>query len=50
MYKKIIQYSDLFTMRKRFESQNSLDGTAISDVKIDIKSRHQLSALLVGLQ
>ena len=37
-------------MRKRFEAQNPLDGIAISDVEIDIKSRHQLPALLGGLQ
>ena len=37
-------------MRKRFEAQNTLDGIAIPDVEIDTKSRHQLPALLAGLQ
>jgi hypothetical protein len=37
-------------MRKRFEQQNTLDATLIPDVKIDGKSRHQLSPLLAGLQ
>ena len=37
-------------MRIRFRAQNSLDATPIPEVKIDGKSRHQLPALLAGLQ
>jgi len=37
-------------MRKRFESQPALDSTAISNVVINLNSRHQLPQLLVGLQ
>jgi transposase, IS5 family len=37
-------------MRKRFEQQNTLDATAIPEVKIDSRSRHQLPKLLSGLQ
>jgi len=37
-------------MRKRFESQLALDSIAIQDVVINIKSRHELPQLLLGLQ
>lgn len=37
-------------MRKRFEQQNTLDATPIPEVKINSKSRHELPALLAGLQ
>jgi transposase, IS5 family len=37
-------------MRKRFEQQNTLDAKPIPEVKIDSRSRHELPALLAGLQ
>ena len=37
-------------MRKRFEQQHELDATLIPEVKIDVKSRHELPKLLAGLQ
>ncbi len=37
-------------MRKRFNQQNSLDATPISEVKIDGKTRHELAPLLAALQ
>jgi len=37
-------------MRKRFEQQNSLDATAIAEVKIDGKSRDALPKILAALQ
>jgi len=37
-------------MRIRFQAQNSLDAQPISEVQLDKKSRHQLPALLAGLQ
>ncbi len=37
-------------MRSRFNQQNSLDATPISEVKIDGKSRHELAPLLGSLQ
>lgn len=37
-------------MRKRFEQQRELDAELINEVKIDKRSRHELPALLTGLQ
>ena len=37
-------------MRKRFEQQQELDGTQIREVKINMKTRHQLAPLLSSLQ
>lgn len=38
------------TMRRRFEQQQELDGTPIKEVKINMKTRHQLAPLLSSLQ
>lgn len=37
-------------MRKRFEQQQQLGLLAIADVEIPLKSRHELPAILAGLQ
>jgi len=37
-------------MRKEFEAQLKLDSIPIGEVEIDMRSRHELSQLLVGLQ
>ena len=37
-------------MRKRFEPVLKLDATPINEVEINLKSRHQLPQLLLGLQ